>query len=63
MLGWFQRLMPHTLLFFPSSSVMQRPRRLPPGLRQMLDATEDVAQHCRNVLRLEEETDGTPARS
>ena len=59
MLGWFQRLMPHTLLFFPlferhattASAAAE-------ALRQMLDGAEQAAQHCRNVLHLEEEADG-----
>jgi uncharacterized protein len=59
MLGWFQRLMPHTLLFFP---LFERhaatTAAAAEALRRMLDGTEDGAQHCRNVLRFEEEADG-----
>jgi predicted phosphate transport protein (TIGR00153 family) len=59
MLGWFQRLMPRTLLFFP---LFERhaatTAAAAEALRRMLDGTEDGAQHCRNVLRFEEEADG-----
>jgi uncharacterized protein len=59
MLGWFQRLMPHTLLFFP---LFERhattATAAAEALRQMLDGAEQAAQHCRNVLHLEEEADG-----
>jgi len=59
MLGWFQRLMPHTLLFFPlferhATTVTAGAE----ALRQMLDGGERAAQHCRDIMRLEEEADG-----
>jgi uncharacterized protein Yka (UPF0111/DUF47 family) len=58
MLDWFQRLMPHTLLF-----VLIFERHATPvmaavdGLRQMLDGGEQAAEHCRAVMRYEEEAD------
>jgi len=59
MLGWFQRLMPHTQLFFPlferhATTVTAGAE----ALRQMLDGGERASQHCRDIMRLEEEADG-----
>jgi predicted phosphate transport protein (TIGR00153 family) len=59
MLGWFQRLMPQTLLFFPlferhATTVTAGAE----ALRQMLDGGERASQHCRDIMRLEEEADG-----
>jgi len=59
MLGWFQRLMPQTMLFFPLFE--RHARTVTAGaeaLRQMLDGGERAAQHCRDIMRLEEEADG-----
>lgn len=58
MLGWFQRLMPHTQLFFPlferhAAAVTAAAE----SLRRMLDDGAPVAQHCRDVVRHEEEAD------
>ena len=58
MLDWFQRLMPQTLLFFPlferhANTVTAAAE----ALRQMLDGGERASQHCRDVLRYEEEAD------
>lgn len=58
MLDWFQRLMPHTLLFFPlferhATTVTAAAA----ALRQMLEGGERAPQHCRDVLRYEEEAD------
>src|SRR5258705_4222097 len=59
MLDWFQRLMPHTLLFFPlferhATTVTAAAE----ALRQMLQGGEHALQHCRDVVRYEEEADG-----
>src|SRR5437588_12386304 len=59
MLGWFQRLMPYTLLFFPlferhATTVTAAAE----ALRQMLQGGEHASQHCRDVVRYEEEADG-----
>jgi uncharacterized protein len=59
MMDWFQRLMPHTLLFFPlferhATTVTAAAE----ALRQMLEGGEHALQHCRDVLRYEEEADG-----
>ena len=59
MLGWFQRLMPQTLLFFPLFE--RHAKTVTAGaeaLRQMLDGGERASQHCRDIMRLEEEADG-----
>ena len=58
MLDWFQRLMPQTLLFFPlferhANTVTAAAE----ALRQMLDGGERASQHCRDVLRYEEDAD------
>jgi predicted phosphate transport protein (TIGR00153 family) len=58
MLNWFQRLMPHTLLFFPlferhATTATAAAR----ALRQMLEGGEHALQHCREVMRYEEEAD------
>src|SRR5262245_56261838 len=58
MLNWFQRLMPHTLLFFPllerhATTVTVAAQ----ALRQMLEGGERALQHCREVMRYEEEAD------
>jgi predicted phosphate transport protein (TIGR00153 family) len=58
MLDWFQRLMPHTQLFFPlferhATTVTAAAE----ALRRMLEGGEQVSQHCRDVLRHEEEAD------
>ena len=58
MLGWFQRLMPHTPLFFP---LFERHARTvtaaADALRKMLEGDEHASQHYRSVLRYEEEAD------
>jgi uncharacterized protein len=59
MMNWFQRLMPHTLLFFPlferhATTVTAAAE----ALRQMLEGGEQGLQHCRDVMRFEEEADG-----
>src|SRR3979411_2440858 len=59
MLGWFQRLMPHTLLFFPlferhATTVTAAAE----ALRQMLQGGEHVSTYFRDVVRYEEEADG-----
>jgi len=59
MLGWFQRLMPHTPLFFPlferhATTVTAGAE----ALRQILDGGEHASEHCRDIMRLEEEADG-----
>jgi uncharacterized protein len=58
MMNWFQRLMPHTLLFFPlferhATTVTAAAE----ALRQMLEGGEHALQHCRDVMRYEEEAD------
>jgi uncharacterized protein len=58
MMNWFQRLMPHTLLFFPlferhATTVTAAAQ----ALRQMLDGGEHALQHCRDVVRYEEVAD------
>ena len=58
MLNWFQRLMPHTLLFFPllerhATTVTAAAQ----ALRQMLEGGDHALQHCREVMRYEEEAD------
>jgi predicted phosphate transport protein (TIGR00153 family) len=59
MLSWFQRLMPHTLLFFPLfERHATRVTAAAEALRQMLQGGEHVSQHCRDVVRYEEEADG-----
>jgi uncharacterized protein len=59
MLGWFQRLMPHTLLFFPLfERHAMTVTAAAEALRQMLEGDEHASQHYRNVLRYEEEADG-----
>ena len=59
MLGWFQRLMPHQPLFF---ALFERHAATVTGaaeaLRRMLDGGDQIGQHCRSVMRLEEEADG-----
>ena len=59
MLAWFQRLMPHTQLFFPlferhATTVTAGAE----ALRQILDGGEHASEHCRDIMRLEEEADG-----
>jgi predicted phosphate transport protein (TIGR00153 family) len=58
MLDWFQRLMPNTQLFFPlferhATTVTAAAE----ALRRMLEGGEQVSQHCRDVMRYEEEAD------
>jgi uncharacterized protein len=58
MLGWFQRLMPHTQLFFPlfrrhAETVASAAE----SLRLMLAGGPPVDGHCRDVMRLEEQAD------
>jgi predicted phosphate transport protein (TIGR00153 family) len=58
MLDWFQRLMPHTPLFFRlferhATTVTAAAE----ALRRMLDGSERGSQHCRDVMRFEEEAD------
>ena len=58
MLDWFQRLMPHTQLFFPlferhATTVTAAAE----ALRRMLEGGEQVSRHCQDVLRYEEEAD------
>ncbi|MCC6467856.1 MAG: DUF47 domain-containing protein [Alphaproteobacteria bacterium] len=58
MLGWFQRLMPHTGLFFPlfarhATTVTAAAE----ALRRMLEGGDQVAKHGAAVVRLEEEAD------
>jgi uncharacterized protein len=58
MLGWFQRLMPQSLLFFPlferhASTLVKGAH----ALRRMLEGGEQASQHCGEVVRLEEEAD------
>src|SRR5712675_1760067 len=59
MLAWFQRLMPHQPLFF---ALFERHAATVAGaaeeLRRMLDGGDQIGQHCRSVMRLEEEADG-----
>ena len=59
MLGWFQRLMPHQPLFF---ALFERHAATVTGaaeaLRRMLDGGDQIGQHCRSVMHLEEEADG-----
>ena len=59
MLDWFQRLMPHTLLFFP---LFERHAitvaAAAESLRQMLEGGDHASEHCRDVMRYEEEADG-----
>ena len=58
MLGWFQRLMPQSPLFFPLFE--RHAATLVAGahaLRQMLDGGDQASRHCREVVRLEEEAD------
>jgi hypothetical protein len=57
-MNWFQRLVPHTLLFFPlferhATTVTAAAE----ALRQMLEGGEHALQHCRDVMRYEEEAD------
>ncbi len=58
MLDWFQRLMPHTQLFFPlferhATTVTAAAE----ALRQLLDGGEQIAARGKDILRLEEEAD------
>jgi len=58
MLDWFQRLMPHTELFFPlferhATTVTAAAE----ALRQLLDGGEQAAARGKDILRLEEEAD------
>ena len=58
MLDWFQRLMPHTQLFFPlferhATAVTAATE----ALRQMLEGGEQVSQHCRDGRRLRPRAD------
>ena len=59
MLDWFQRLMPHTPLFFP---LFERHATTATAtaevLRQMLDGGERASQYCREIMSFEEEADG-----
>lgn len=59
MLDWFQRLMPREQLFFPlferHAGVLMAGAE---ALRRMLDGGERIEQHCRDVMRYEEEADG-----
>lgn len=59
MMNWFQRLMPQTMLFFPlferhATTVTAGAE----ALRKMLAGCDHASQHCRDVMRLEEEADG-----
>ncbi|MCC7048228.1 MAG: DUF47 domain-containing protein [Alphaproteobacteria bacterium] len=58
MMGWFQRLMPHTRLFFP---LFQRHATMvtaaAEALRRMLEDGDGVSAHCAEVVRLEEQAD------
>lgn len=58
MMDWFQRLMPHTQLFFPlferhATAVTAAAE----ALRRLLDGGEQMAAQGRDILRLEEEAD------
>ena len=58
MLGWFQRLMPQSPLFFPLFE--RHAATLVAGahaLRHMLDGGEQASRYCREVVRHEEEAD------
>jgi predicted phosphate transport protein (TIGR00153 family) len=58
MLDWFQRLMPREHLFFPlferHANVVTTAAE---SLRRMLEGGEQMQEHCRSVMRLEEDAD------
>ena len=58
MLGWFQRLLPREQKFFPlferHATVVTTAAE---SLRHMLDGGEQLHEHCRSVMRLEEDAD------
>jgi predicted phosphate transport protein (TIGR00153 family) len=58
MLGWFQKLMPQSTLFFPLFE--SHARTVVAGaqaLRRMLEGGEQASRHCRDVVRHEEDAD------
>ena len=59
MLTWFQRLMPQTMLFFPLFE--RHATTVTAGavaLQKMLEGGDHASQHCRDIMRHEEEADG-----
>ena len=58
MLDWFQRLLPREHLFFPlferHANVVTTAAE---SLRHMLEGGEQMQEHCRSVMRLEEDAD------
>ena len=58
MLDWFQRLLPREQKFFPlferHATVVTTAAE---SLRHMLDGGEQLHEHCRSVMRLEEDAD------